>query len=291
MTLNRSRWAAVGAAVAVTLGAGGIGFVNAAENNAESVFVPITNCRIFDTRSTEDVGPRQTPLGPDEEFVVDGRGVTGDCNIPEAATALQLNVTAVNATATTHLTIFPSDADLPLASNLNPQLGLGTAYNAVTTRLSPVEGQFTVYNLLGSIDVLADATGYFVPADMAPDGAKSVVLAVDGEDALVDDTTGQTVLSTPMTAPAAGTVVVEAVASVTGDPTAVLECSISDDDTFDEASEQMVGADVAPSSLAVTTTIDVADAGDIEANLVCRVSGVGTADVHNPQLTLTFIPA
>lgn len=290
MTLNRSRWAAVGAAVAVTLGAGGIGFVKAAENNASSVFVPITNCRIFDTRSTEDVGPRQTPLGADEEFVLEGHGETGDCNIPDTATALQLNVTAVNATETTHLTIFPSDADLPLASNLNPQLGHGTAYNAVTTRLS-ADGQFTVYNLLGEIDVLADATGYFVPADMAPEGVKSVVLAVDGADVADIDTTDTPVLSTPMTAPGAGTVVVEAVASVTGDATAVLECSISGDDVFDEASEQMVGADLTPSSLAVTTTIDVADAGDITAGLVCRTTGVGTATVHNPQLTLTFIPA
>ena len=290
MTLNRSRWAAVGAAVAVTLGAGGIGFVNAAENNAESVFVPITNCRIFDTRSTEDVGPRQTPLGPDEEFVVDGRGVTGDCNIPEAATALQLNVTAVNATATTHLTIFPSDADLPLASNLNPQLGLGTAYNAVTTRLSPVEGQFTVYNLLGSIDVLADATGYFVPADLAPDGAKSVVLAVDGEDVPDVDTTDSSVLSTPMTAPAAGTVVVQAVASVTGAAAGTLECSISADETFEETSEQMVAFSALPGNIALSTTVDVADASDLTAHLVCRTD-VGTATVHNPQLTLTFIPA
>jgi hypothetical protein len=290
MTLNRSRWAAVGAAVAVTLGAGGLGLVNAAENNAESVFVPITNCRIFDTRSTEDVGPRQTPLGPDEEFVLEGQGETGNCNIPEAATALQLNVTAVNATETTHLTVFPSDADLPLASNLNPQLGHGTAYNAVTTRLS-AEGQFTVYNLLGSIDVLADATGYFVPADMAPSGSKSVVLAVDGDDVTgIDDTADVSVLSTPMTAPAAGTVVVEAVASVTGDDTGILECSISGDATFDETSEQMVAANTDPASIALSTTVDVADAGDIEAHLVCQTTE-GTANVHNPQLTLTFIPA
>jgi hypothetical protein len=289
MTLNRSRWAAVGAAVAVTLGAGGIGLVNAAEANAESVFVPITNCRIFDTRSTEDVGPRQTPLGPDEEFVVDGRGETGNCTIPEAATALQLNVTAVNATATTHLTVYPSDADLPLASNLNPQLGLGTAYNAVTTRLSDIEGEFSVYNYLGSIDVLADATGYFVPADMAPSGAKSVVLALDGEDVTDIGTTDESIISTPMTAPAAGTVVVEAVASVTG-VSGILECSISADDTFDETSEQMVAATAAPASIALSTTVDVADAGEIAAHLVCRTS-VGTATVHNPQLTLTFIPA
>jgi hypothetical protein len=253
------------------------------------VFVPITNCRIFDTRSTETVGPRHTPLGADEEFVVEGHGETGDCNIPEAATALQLNVTAVNATETTHLTVYPTDADLPLASNLNPQLGLGTAYNAVTTRLS-AEGQFSVYNYLGSIDVLADATGYFVPADMAPSGAKSVVLAIDGDDVEDIDTTDTSVLSTPMTAPAAGTVVVEAVASVTGDAAGTLECSISADATFDETSEQMVAATLLPASIALSTTVDVADAGDIAANLVCRTTA-GTATVHNPQLTLTFIPA
>jgi hypothetical protein len=83
---------------------------------------------------------------------------------------------------------------------------------------------------------------------------------------------------------------VEAVASVTGDDTGILECSISGDATFDETSEQMVAANTDPASIALSTTFDVADAGDIEAHLVCQTTE-GTANVHNPQLTLTFIPA
>ncbi|MEP7114685.1 MAG: hypothetical protein ABI862_15570 [Ilumatobacteraceae bacterium] len=49
-TLTRSRWAGIGAAVAVSLGAGGIGFIAHAANSATSSFVSITPCRLFDTR-------------------------------------------------------------------------------------------------------------------------------------------------------------------------------------------------------------------------------------------------
>ena len=54
----RSRWAAIGAAVAVTLGAGGLISVNAADDT--SSLVPITPERILDTRSADRVGSLDT---------------------------------------------------------------------------------------------------------------------------------------------------------------------------------------------------------------------------------------
>jgi len=61
---TRSRWAAVVAAVAVTLGAGGLGVVNATLDSGERTsFVPIDPCRMLDSRTgDDDVGPRSTPL-------------------------------------------------------------------------------------------------------------------------------------------------------------------------------------------------------------------------------------
>jgi hypothetical protein len=290
MAFNRSRWAAVGAAVAVTLGAGGLGLVKAAESNDPSVFVPITNCRLFDTRSTEDVGPWDEPIGPDEEITVDGHGDVGQCvGLPDTATALQLNVTAVNATETTHLTIFPADAEtLPNASSLNPQLGHGTAWNAVTVRLSP-DGQFKVYNLQGTIDVLADVTGYFVPAEAAPTGPEPAVATSTGEDADVTDT-ADVAHTLTMTAPATGKVVAQALATVEGTGGNTVTCSLSDSDSPDTDSERSVGlSGSGPVNLAVTRTFDVASAGDLTVNLVCTTD-TGTATAAGPQLTLSYVP-
>ena len=64
-SFSRSRWAAVGAAVAVSLGAGGVGWLAHAANTPPSTFVGIAPCRLFDTRPAPDnVGDRNTPLAP-----------------------------------------------------------------------------------------------------------------------------------------------------------------------------------------------------------------------------------
>lgn len=48
--MNRSRWAAIGAAVAVTLGAGAVHFVGATTAPTPSVLLPWVPCRLIDTR-------------------------------------------------------------------------------------------------------------------------------------------------------------------------------------------------------------------------------------------------
>ena len=82
-TLSRSRWAGIGAAVAVSLGAGGIGLIAHAANSAPSSFVAITPCRLFDTRpAPATVGDRNTPLNAGEDFERQVTGNNGDCTIP-----------------------------------------------------------------------------------------------------------------------------------------------------------------------------------------------------------------
>ena len=110
---SRSRWAAIGAAVAVTLGAGGFAISHAAgAPGARSVFVPLTPCRLFDTRTASTVGTRSSPLGQADTHTVQVTGTNGNCTIPSAATAVAMNVTVVNATAASFLTVWPSDEGL-----------------------------------------------------------------------------------------------------------------------------------------------------------------------------------
>lgn len=159
MSLIRTRWAAIGAAVAVTLGAGGaISIVDATVSSGErTVFEAVTPCRLFDTRPAFQIGPRSSPLGPNDTYTATAHG---NCTIPTDAVGLVMNVTAVDATLPTFLTIWATGATRPNASSLNPAPGQPPTPNAVTTDLS-AGGKFDVYNKQGSVHVFADVTGYY----------------------------------------------------------------------------------------------------------------------------------
>ena len=157
----RTRWAAIGAAVAVSLGTGGIGLVHATVDSGDRpILVDINPCRLADTRPDTQVGPRATPLGEGEQYDVVAHGVNGNCDIPAEAIALSLNVTALNATAPTFVTVFPTDEAQPVTSNLNLLPGQAPTPNAVTTGLDGA-GTFSLYNAFGTTDVIVDVNGYY----------------------------------------------------------------------------------------------------------------------------------
>ena len=162
----RARWAAVGAAVAVTLGAaglGGYGLVSADVSSGDRpVFISINPCRLVDTRTDQAVGPRTTPIGQGETLSVTAQGPNGECTgastIPTDALSLATNVTAVNPTANTFLTFWGNGAN-PGTSNLNPRAGGAPTPNAVNTPLSDT-GTFNIFNNRGTTDVIVDVNGY-----------------------------------------------------------------------------------------------------------------------------------
>lgn len=158
----RVRWAAIGAAVAVALGGGGLFTAQASIGSGDrSVFVPITPCRLFDTRPAPDnVGSRNTALGPGDTFVAQVHGTNGNCTIPSDAVAVAMNVVVIDPTASSFLTVFPSDATRPLSSNLNWVARQAPTPNAVTADLS-ASGAVSFYNLAGQVQVAADIVGYY----------------------------------------------------------------------------------------------------------------------------------
>jgi hypothetical protein len=161
MTSTRSRWAAIGAAVAVTLGAGGVSLTQAALGSGDKpVFVAIEPCRLIDTRG--DVGSRVTPLGAGEVVTLQVTGSNGQCSgIPADATAAALNVTAIQGSTRSYLTLFPADTDLPNASNLNWNGGDPPTPNKVDVKLSS-GGAVKISNNDGTVHVAADLVGYYV---------------------------------------------------------------------------------------------------------------------------------
>ncbi|MEO1059079.1 MAG: hypothetical protein AAFY28_19390 [Actinomycetota bacterium] len=159
----RTRWAAIGAAVAVTLGGGGLALVDAAKDSGDR---PVTvfldePCRLRDTRTSQGVGGRTAPLGPAEAYTVKGTGPSGDCNVPADAVGLITNVTATDATANTNLRFYPTGGSIPETSNLNPRPGSPPVPNAVVVGLNGL-GEFDVRNFNGFVNVIIDVSAYLV---------------------------------------------------------------------------------------------------------------------------------
>lgn len=134
--------------------------VDAAPGDDDATFVPITPCRLLDTRE-----PAWNIWGPNVTQSVPAHGVHNLCIIPTDAVGLSMNITAVRATEPTFLTIWPDDQPMPDASSLNPVPGQPPAPNAVTTELAP-NGRFKVYNLQGHVHVIIDINGYYTTSSL-----------------------------------------------------------------------------------------------------------------------------
>ena len=110
---------------------------DAAVEADESTFVPVTPCRLFDLRpGDENVGPRSTPLRADETYEQQVAGTNGDCVLPSDMSGVALNVTIVQPTAASFLTIYPSDVQRPAASSLNWVAGQAATPNKVDVKVS-----------------------------------------------------------------------------------------------------------------------------------------------------------
>ncbi len=161
-------WFASGVAITLLLVTVFVGVRARADvNPAEATFVPITPCRLADTRSgIDNVGTRDTPVGPAESFVQQVTGTNGNCTIPTDATGVALNVTSVGATAGSFLALYPADAVRPTVSNLNYRPGQAPTPNKVDVKLSPT-GAIRIFNNAGSVDVIADIAGYYTAKGLA----------------------------------------------------------------------------------------------------------------------------
>ncbi|MER7520183.1 N-acetylmuramoyl-L-alanine amidase [Streptomyces sp. NPDC126499] len=111
--------------------------------------------RLMDTRS--GLGVRQGPVTADSVVTLNVAGTGG---VPAGATAVVLNVTVANPTSGGYVSVYPAGPTVPTVSNLNFTKGL-TIPNLVVVPVS-ADGKVNFYNKFGSVDLLADITGYFV---------------------------------------------------------------------------------------------------------------------------------
>jgi hypothetical protein len=181
--LWRSRWAAVGAAVAVTLGAGGLATTFA--DSAPSSLVAISPVRVLDTRLAA-MGPALSSATPRLLDVTgaiptvgaDGSTITSATVVPDGATAIVANVTIVGPTTAGFVSVRPGTASgSPTTSSLNATASGVIVPNAVTVELpttGATAGQIQLWfqgTATGATShLLVDIVGYYT-AGAGPPGA------------------------------------------------------------------------------------------------------------------------
>ena len=138
-------------------------------------YFPLTPFRILDTRSASCIqcaGGKLRPGGTRTVPITSVSGLAGGADlVPPTATAVVLNVTAVNDTSSSLLTVYPTGTGRPRASNLNFAAHTASA-NLVTVALgqngtSDSDHEINIFNAVGSVDVVADLEGYFAPQSAA----------------------------------------------------------------------------------------------------------------------------
>jgi len=294
---------------------------DAAPGDSDSTFVPITPCRLVDSRQ-----PGQSPLGPGEVRTVDAHGTNGPiagsrCVIPTDAVGLSMNVTALDPSALTHWTIWPDGPAQPVASSLNPAPGQPPTPNAVTTPIS-ASGRFNVFNYAGTVGILVDIDGYHTdtsltelserlaaveaalaasagPAvsarlDALENGQPFAVTARDASHSL--SPTASEVVSVTVTPPVDGNVTVNsttsAVAGTAGDD---VRCTITRASEVGTTNQQVWESGGTSSGdgaqLAGTRTFSADADTPATFRLVCDHHGSGSASVSRSVLTAIFTPA
>ena len=123
-------------------------------DNTGKQFFPITPVRALDTRN--GTGGFSAAVGQGASIDLTIRSANG---IPVGAAAIVMNTTAVSPTASSYLTVWPTGVSRPLASNLN--YGVGDVIpNLVQVGIGS-NGKVSLYNNGGSVNLVADLTGYF----------------------------------------------------------------------------------------------------------------------------------
>lgn len=170
--LWRSRWAAIGAAVAVSLGGGGVFLAQASPGANESTIVSVAPARVLDTRDPVNVGLSGPFVsGVSQKLLVTGAvpTTTGTAIVvPVGATGVLLNVTAVSATADGFISVRPGDASgAPSTSSLNFSArsvvpnAVQVAVPTAGANAGQIDITYDAYGVAGpTTDVLVDVVGY-----------------------------------------------------------------------------------------------------------------------------------
>ncbi len=150
------------------------GYFEPAATSTSGRLMSLPGTRILDTRSGLGVGLQARGNVVDDDVV--SLQVAGAGGVPAAgASAVVMNVTAVDPTSAGFVQVSPTPVSKGAFSNLNPEPGR-TIANLVVVPLG-IDGKVDLYTRLytpgGSVDLLADVVGYFTDST-APDSASGL---------------------------------------------------------------------------------------------------------------------
>jgi alpha-tubulin suppressor-like RCC1 family protein len=122
-------------------------------------YVPLVPCRAVDTRTAGG------PLGVSGARSFNVAGAASACAVPDAATAVEVSVTAVDPSADGFARLHAAGTPEPTATFLNYSARRGTT-NTGTIPVRPVSfTDLTVTNHGGPTDLIVDVQGYFVAGE------------------------------------------------------------------------------------------------------------------------------
>jgi len=121
---------------------------------AQLQFIPVTPCRVADTRGPAGAFGGPTMTAGTRSFVVPQSA----CGIPATAQAYSLNVTVVPPGRLTYLTLWPTGQSQPYVSTLNSWAGDVVANAAIVP--AGTNGAVSVF-VTDTTDVILDINGYF----------------------------------------------------------------------------------------------------------------------------------
>ncbi len=137
-----------------------------------SAYFPVSPVRVADTRST--FGGTTIGSASTENFTLAGTG-----GIPATgATAAVLNVTAVGTGVSGYLTVYPSSATKPVASDVNWPVGIRVAVPNLTQVGLGTAGAISIFNgSAGGANVIIDVFGYFGASNITGVGIGSCTVS------------------------------------------------------------------------------------------------------------------
>ena len=151
------------------------GYVGIESNSQgrDGLFNALSPIRLLDTRDGTGPAGVVRPLGGGGVLHLKVTDIGG---VPlSGVSAVVLNVTVTNPTLSSFLTVYPDQTGRPTASNLNFVAGQ-TVPNRVIVKVG-ANGVVDIYNLRGSVDVIADLNGWFTDPSSMVGGSYYVAVA------------------------------------------------------------------------------------------------------------------
>ncbi|MFM7063157.1 MAG: leishmanolysin-related zinc metalloendopeptidase, partial [Actinomycetes bacterium] len=129
-----------------------------------SLYVPLTPCRVLDTRSgggalQPNVARNVQVAGTGAAIAAQG-GTPGGCGVPSTATAVEMAVSAVNPVGNGFLRIWPAGETAPTATFVNYAAGQSTTNTGAVTRAA-TSPDLTLQAFVAATEVVVDVQGYY----------------------------------------------------------------------------------------------------------------------------------